>query len=173
MLGREVQDPEHTESDLDQVMGLGLIDSITIFEANKVTHQVIAAAGGHRFLGINFSGDNLQGYEIHMGRTKFLSEVEPAFTIETRSGEQVRMADGAVTPDGLVMGTYIHGIFDNDEYRRAVLDALRVRKGLAPLGVILDTQARKDAAYNRLAGVVRQSMDMDLVYRIMNENNGR
>ena len=173
MLGREVQDPEHTESDLDQVMGLGLIDSITIFEANKVTHQVIAAAGGHKFLGINFSGNNLQGYEIHMGRTKFLSEVEPAFTIETRSGEQVKMADGAVSPDGLVMGTYIHGIFDNDEYRRTVLDALRLRKGLAPLGVIQDTQARKDAAYNRLADVVRQSMDIDLVYRIMNENNGR
>lgn len=173
MLGREVQDPEHTESDLDQVIGLGLIDSITIFEANKVTHQVIAVAGGHKFLGINFSGDNLQGYEIHMGRTKFLSEVEPAFTIETRSGEQVKLADGAVAPDGLVMGTYIHGIFDNDKYRRAVLDALRIRKGLAPLGVILDTQARKDAAYNRLAEVVRQSMNMDLVYRIMNENNGR
>lgn len=173
MLGREVQDPDHTESDLDQVMGLGLIDSITIFEADKVTHQVKAAADCHKFLGINYSGDNLTGYEIHMGRTQFLSTVDPAFTITTRSGEQVQMNDGAVSADGLVMGTYMHGIFDNDAYRRAVLDALRVRKGLSPLGIVQDTLARKDAAYDRLAGVVRQSMNMDLVYRILNEANGR
>lgn len=173
MLGREVQDPEHTESDLDKVMGLGLIDSITIFEANKVTHQVKAAACSHKFLGINYSGDNLVGYEIHMGRTQFLSPVDTAFTIATRSGKEVQLNDGAVSADGLVMGTYIHGIFDNDAYRRTVLDALRVRKGLAPLGVIQDTQARKDAAYNRLADVVRQSLDMELVYQIMNENTGR
>ncbi|SDE84814.1 cobyric acid synthase [Sporomusa acidovorans] len=173
MLGREVQDPDHTESDLDEVMGLGLIDSITVFAANKVTHQVKAVAVNHKFLGINYSGDNLTGYEIHMGCTQFLSPVDPAFTIDTRSGKQVQMPDGAVTADGLVMGTYMHGIFDNDAYRRAVLDALRVRKGLAPLGVIVDTQALKDAAYNRLADVVRRSMDIDLVYRIMNEANGR
>lgn len=173
MLGREVQDPEHTESDLDKVMGLGLIDSITIFEPEKVTHQVEATATNHSFLGINYSGTNLKGYEIHMGRTQFLSPVDVAFTINTRSGAKVTMSDGVVSLDGLVMGTYMHGIFDNDSYRRTVLDALRVRKGLAPLGVIRDTQALKDAAYNRLADVVRKNMDMDLVYRIMNESNGR
>ena len=173
MLGREVQDPEHTESELDQVMGLGLLDSITVFQANKVTHQVKAAASNHNFLGINFSGNELVGYEIHMGRTQFLSEVAAAFTIVNRSDEQVQLADGAVSADGLVMGTYIHGIFDNDAYRRAVLDALRIRKGLSPLGVIQDTQALKDAAYNRLADVVRHSMNMDLVYQIMNEASER
>ncbi|MCM0757074.1 cobyric acid synthase [Sporomusa sphaeroides DSM 2875] len=172
MLGREVQDPDHTESDLDKVMGLGLIDSITVFVADKVTHQVTAAADNHKFLGINFSGGNLTGYEIHMGRTQFLSPVDHAFSITTRSGEQVNMPDGAVSADGLVMGTYMHGIFDNDAYRRAVLDALRVRKGLAPLGVVKDTQALKNAAYDRLAEVVRQNMNMDLVYRIMNEATG-
>ncbi|WP_371371361.1 cobyric acid synthase [Sporomusa aerivorans] len=173
MLGREVQDPDHTESDLDKVMGLGLIDSITIFEADKVTHQVKAMANNHNFLSINYSGENLTGYEIHMGRTQFLSSVDPAFTITTRSGQQMHMPDGAVSADGLVMGTYMHGIFDNDVYRRKVLDALRVRKGLAPLGAVSDTQALKDAAYNRLADVVRKSMDMDLVYRIMNESVGK
>ncbi len=173
MLGREVQDPEHTESDLDKIMGLGLIDSITIFAADKVTHQVKAKAKHHNFLGISYSGENLTGYEIHMGRTQFLTPVDPAFTITTRSGAAVDMADGAVSPDGLVMGTYMHGVFDNDVYRRAVLDALRLRKGLAPLGVVQDTQALKDAAYNRLADVVRKSMDMDLVYRIMNESAGK
>ncbi|WP_425060751.1 Cobyric acid synthase [Sporomusa carbonis] len=173
MLGREVQDPDHTESNLDKVVGLGLIDSITVFAADKVTHQATATARNHKFLGINYSGDNLTGYEIHMGRTQFMTPVSPAFTITTRSGNDVNMPDGAVSDDGLVMGTYMHGIFDNDGYRRAVLDALRVRKGLAPLGVTQDTQARKEAAYDRLADVVRQSMDMDLVYRIMNGFDGR
>jgi adenosylcobyric acid synthase len=167
MLGREIHDPEHTESEIDQVEALGLLNTVTIFAADKITHQVTASCSSHGFLGMNYSAMNLQGYEIHMGRTEFLSPVTPAFTINSRSGCTENRADGVVRPDGLVMGTYIHGIFDNDEYRRAVLDSLRTRKGLAPLKTVQDTQARKQESYNRLAEVVKNSLDMDLVYRIM------
>ncbi|MCX7780600.1 MAG: cobyric acid synthase, partial [Negativicutes bacterium] len=125
MLGREVRDPHHAESDLDTIAGLGLLETVTTFAAEKITHQVTAACTGHSFLGISYSGDNLTGYEIHMGRTEFLAPTRNAFTITSRSGEKMQVADGVVREDGLVMGTYIHGIFDNDEYRRAVLDALR------------------------------------------------
>jgi len=173
MLGREVQDPDHTESDFDRVLGLGLIDCITVFAANKVTHQVKATANNHNFLGINYTDPSLTGYEIHMGRTQFQTPVDPAFTIITRSDELLTVSDGAVSANGLVMGTYMHGIFDNDGYRRAVLNALRVRKGLSPIGIIQNTQARKEAAYDRLADVVRQSMNIDRVYRLMNESDGK
>ena len=169
MLGREVQDPEHTESDRERVDGMGFLPAVTVFAANKVTHQVTAECQGRGFLGVDFTAADLQGYEIHMGRTQFDVEVQPAFTIRQRSGEAIRHADGFVSGDGLVMGTYIHGIFDNDGYRRAILDALRVRKGLTPLGVVGDTRQRKEASYDRLAAVVRESLDMDLVRRIMDE----
>ncbi|KYZ76719.1 cobalamin biosynthesis protein CobQ [Anaerosporomusa subterranea] len=167
MLGKEIHDPEHTESDIDRVEALGLLATVTTFAADKITHQVTAGCSSHGFLGMNYTAVTLQGYEIHMGRTEFLGPVIPAFTITSRSGSVHNCADGVVRSDGLVMGTYIHGIFDNDEYRRTVIDNLRTRKGLAPLKTVQDTQARKQESYNRLAETVKNSLDMGLVHRIM------
>ncbi|MDR3565043.1 MAG: cobyric acid synthase [Negativicutes bacterium] len=169
MLGREIRDPEHSESDFDQVAGLGLIDAVTVFATDKVTHQVTASCSGQGFLGIDYSADQLTGYEIHMGQTEFFSPVQSAFTITSRSGQETVHDDGVVRPDGLVLGTYIHGIFDNDDFRRAVINALRQRKGLVPLAAAESTRQRKEDSYDRLAAVVRRSLDMELIYRIMGE----
>ena len=167
MLGREIHDPEHTESELGSVEGMGLLPTATTFAADKITHQVVAACDSLSFLDLNFSGSGLTGYEIHMGRTDFLAPVRHAFVINSRSGQPLAAQDGVVSENGLVMGTYMHGIFDNDAFRRAVVDALRCRKGLEPLGTVEDTHARKEASYNRLAATVRSAMNMDLVRQIM------
>jgi len=169
MLGQEISDPEHTESELGQIFGLGLLETVTIFAANKITHQVTAACHGKGFLGLDFTNYALHGYEIHMGRTEFLKPVQHAFTITSRSGQAINYADGVVRDDGLVMGTYIHGIFDNDGYRRAVLDTIRLRKGLLPIREVSDNYARKQASYDRLAETVRKNLNMQLVYSIMGE----
>jgi adenosylcobyric acid synthase len=80
----------------------------------------------------------------------------------------VAFEDGCVSADGLVMGTYIHGIFENDGYRRSLLDALRQRKGLPVLaGEAVSYLERKEAAYNRLADIVRANLDMEHVRRVM------
>ncbi len=167
MLGREVRDPDHTESSCDRVDGLGLLDAVTTFAADKITHQVTADCEAISFLGLGFTARDLAGYEIHMGRTEFLTPATPAFTITARSGGPVCECDGAVRDDGLVMGTYIHGIFDNDAFRRAVIGALRARKGLAPLAAGTDTRSQKERSYDRLAAHVRAHLDMDLIYRIL------
>ncbi|MCE5286364.1 MAG: cobyric acid synthase [Pelosinus sp.] len=167
MLGMEILDPEHTESAEDQITGLGLLPTRTTFVANKVTHQVIAASKSNSFLGINYSEDMLKGYEIHMGRTEFLADVDYAFTITERSGEKIRTYDGVVSKNGQIMGTYIHGIFDNDALRRAILNALRERKGLNPLASTRSMAAEKQASFDRLAKVVRQNLRMDLLYKII------
>lgn len=167
MLGRELRDPEHTESVHDVTPGLGLFDATTTFVADKVTHQVKAQAWGHGFLGLNFSDGNLAGYEIHMGRTVFHTPLPRAFHISRRSGQTVDVWDGAVRDDGLVMGTYIHGIFDNDRYRRAVLDALRRRKGLPAAASRLAYAQEKQASYDRLAAAVRRSLDMARLRALM------
>ncbi|MPM60370.1 Cobyric acid synthase [bioreactor metagenome] len=65
------------------------------------------------------------------------------------------------------MGTYIHGIFDNNNYRRAVIDALRIRKGLTPLVTFNDVQARKEKSYDNLAATVRNNINMKLLYQII------
>ncbi|MEG6585512.1 cobyric acid synthase [Dendrosporobacter sp. 1207_IL3150] len=167
MLGTEILDPEHTESNLDRVDGLGLLDIRTTFAASKITHQVTVSSRGNGFLGVDYNNDNMTGYEIHMGRTEFLTPVRHAFNITSRSDQPVQHCDGVVRQDGLVMGTYIHGIFDNDAYRRSILDAIRVRKGLKPINSVLNTYNRKQASYDRLAEVVRNSLNMELVYKVM------
>ncbi len=165
MLGREIRDPGHTESAVGKVPGLGLLDAVTTFAADKITHQIAAACDASPFLGLGFSAAGLAGYEIHMGRTEFPGPVSPAFTVTARSGAPVRESDGAVRADGLVLGTYIHGIFDNTAFRRAVVGALRARKGLAPLAAAAGRS--KEDSYDRLAAHVRAHLDLDLIYRIL------
>lgn len=167
MLGRTILDPEHTESDLDAIEGLGLLNTRTTFATDKVTHQVTLSCRGAGFLGIEFNGENMQGYEIHMGRTDFLIPVRHAFTINSRSGETVNRQDGVISDDGLIMGTYVHGIFDNDAYRRSILDAIRIKKGLSPLGVVLNSDKRKQQSYDRLAEIVRSHLNMDYLRQVM------
>jgi len=169
MLGRRIFDPEHSESEQEEMEGIGLFDAVTVFAADKVTHQVTAACTGHSFLGINYSADDLTGYEIHMGRTKFSGQVRSAFSITCRSGQPTVGDDGGVSPDGLVMGTYIHGIFDNDEFRQAVINSLRKRKGLAPMTIVGNVRKQKEDSYDRLADIVRQHLDMEFIYRLMAE----
>lgn len=167
MLGKQISDPDHTESNLDTISGLGLLDIATTFTPNKITHQVTANCSNNGFLGLNLTYENLVGYEIHMGQTEFLQTAKHAFTITSRSNQLFNSADGVVRSDGLVMGTYIHGIFDNDVYRRSILNALRVRKGLVPIETVNDTHTRKENSYNRLAETVRNSLNMDLLYTIL------
>lgn len=167
MLGREIFDPEHTESEIGQIMGLGLLPIQTTFVATKMTSQVKAAAVHNSFLGINYSAPCLKGYEIHMGRTKCLEESKPAFTILERSGKTTAITDGQVSHNDLVMGTYIHGIFDNDDFRRTLLNSLRMKKGLAPMAGMQSTAADKQASFDRLAKTVRENLRMDLLYQIM------
>lgn len=167
MLGKQISDPEHTESSLDSIAGIGLLDIVTTFTPSKLTHQVTASCSNNGFLGMNVICERLTGYEIHMGQTEFFGNVKHAFTITSRSDQPIEYGDGVVRSDGLVMGTYIHGIFDNDVYRRSLLNALRVRKGLAPIESVNDTHTRKENSYNRLAQVVRNSLNMDLLYHIL------
>jgi adenosylcobyric acid synthase len=167
MLGKTLYDPHHTESLLDDMAGLDLLPIHTTFEPVKVTHQIKAKASSNGFLGITTGLEILSGYEIHMGRTTFLTEIQPAFTILERSEQAVCLPDGVVSSDGRVLGTYLHGIFDNDHFRRLVINALRVSKGLPPLGKIVHRSEVKEAAYNRLAQTVRHSLDMSLIKQIM------
>ncbi|HEV3027966.1 MAG TPA: cobyric acid synthase, partial [Planctomycetota bacterium] len=86
MLGMQIRDPLHVESAASCEDGLGLLPAVTVFEENKITAQV---AGVH--LG---SGTEVQGYEIHMGRTEGTTTA-PLFRITRRAGQSVTEFDGA------------------------------------------------------------------------------
>lgn len=174
MLCKSIMDPEGVESKLGATDGLGLLPATTIFEshARKMTNQVRAMAD------LPFYTGEISGYEIHMGRTYFSDgKIKNAFSIFERSGEKI-IDDGGGAVYGNVIGTYIHGIFDNDAFRRAFLDHVRVRKGLPSLRADETKSKTKsedknnsgidwDAEYNKLADVVRSGVDMDKIYDII------
>lgn len=168
MLGASISDPHQTESDRGTVEGLHLLPIKTTFNREKLTNQVTADYHNRTFLGMSLRFNELCGYEIHMGRTEFMEDTaEQPFVITSRSGEKMSAADGAVSADGLVLGTYIHGIFDNDAFRRALLNAIRAKKGLEPLASATNAYAQKQRSYDRLADTVRKNLNIDLLKKLM------
>ncbi|WP_127069256.1 MULTISPECIES: cobyric acid synthase [unclassified Veillonella] len=163
MLGEMLYDPEGIEGDIPELKGLGLLPTATTMKTEKLTHQVCFDVKNLSFLGTNYSGENLVGYEIHMGDTQPVGPGERCFHIQKRSDAKVDVIDGFVTSNGQVMGTYIHGILDNDGLRRSILNALRTKKGLEPLDIVFRYFEHKEAAYNRLAKIVEEHLDMDYI----------
>lgn len=170
MLGEVIRDPQHTESQNDEAAGLGLLGMETVFASEKLTSQVVAQCQDLHFMGQSISADNLQGYEIHMGHTAFTREADKhPFTVCQRRGKACASQEGTANTEGNVFGTYIHGVFDNDVFRRSVLNAIRHSKGLEALANTRNVMAEKQQAYEHLADVVENALDMEKLYQIMGE----
>jgi adenosylcobyric acid synthase len=168
MLGNEINDPENAESDISQINGLGLLNAITFFKPEKDTYQIKARMYSRN----NIFNDNkcdMTGYEIHMGETKLLNELSPFLRIIERSGKGISMVDGAVSNNGNVIGTYVHGILDNDEFRLGLINYLRKNKGISPLlrDELITAKREKEEQYDRLADLVRKHIKMDMIYKLI------
>ena len=144
----------------------------TVFAKEKLTSQVRGMCRDLPFMGQYISADDLRGYEIHMGHTEFTrAGDEHPFMITERRNAACESVEG--TANGInVFGTYIHGVFDNDKFRRSVLNAVRISKGLEPLANTRNTAAEKQQAYEHLADVVEEALDMDKLFEIMGESFG-
>jgi adenosylcobyric acid synthase len=168
MLGTSIADPHQIESSDTEVRGLDLLPITTRFERAKTTAQVVARATRATFLSDASSPDApvITGYEIHMGSVEQTArDVEP-FVIERRNGAPVRHADGAIGRGGAIVGTMIHGIFDNESVRSTLLATLRARKGIAA-PADAPPRVTKDAEYDRLAQTVRSHMDTALLAKLV------
>ncbi|AYN29221.1 MULTISPECIES: cobyric acid synthase [Buttiauxella] len=166
MLGDTIID--EVESGLGTLPGLGLLNTVTQFASSKTTTLVAAetAASLPGWLA-QASGIALRGYEIHMGETQLTSDCRPALLLQ-KNGESI--ADGAVSDDGLVFGTYLHGLFDSNTFTRAVVNGLRARKGLAALTSTVDYASYKSQQFDILAAAMRQNIDIEKVYQVMREH---
>lgn len=163
MLGSMILDPQHVESSESRTDGLGLLPVATTFFPVKSTHQVRGAVVTGKGLLRSASGLPLSGYEIHMGKSSG-ENIVPPFRIDERSRKACQDFDGCLNPSGNVLGTYIHGLFHNEALRRSVLGELAARKNVAfqPAGKV----PSKEEQYDRLADLVRRSLNMELIYRI-------
>lgn len=158
MLGSSVRDPRHVESDEGEMRGLRLLKVSTTLTREKKTYQV----EGLICDGLADGGFKVKGYEIHMGDTT--GEVIPFVDIKKRNGMAVDIRDGAVSEDGMVIGTYIHGIFDNDGFRRWFLNRIR---GFNGDRYSISFERCMEEGIERLARVVRKSLDMGLIYNLI------
>ncbi len=162
MLGQAIADPQRVESEQERMDGLGLLPIHTTFEAEKATHQATARLrpGGPGWLA-GLAGQVLTGYEIHMGRTP---SPAPWLEIVQRGGEAVQAADGAAAPDGRVWGCYLHGLFENDVFRRAWLGSL----GWA--GAAAAAADAPGDPFDRLADAVERALDLPKLEALLWEN---
>ena len=164
LLGKKILDPHHTESDITEIEGLGLLNVVTEFATEKYTAQVRANTISHIGLLAGTSGMDITGYEIHMGRTRSEEKNEAFRIIETQQGK-TDYTDGALDTTGMIMGTYFHGLFISDTFRQAFLNNLRRFSGLPDNKSGSNTA--KDHEYDKLADLVRRNLDMAKIYKIM------
>jgi adenosylcobyric acid synthase len=152
ILGSEILDKYNIESRNDKTIGLNLLPVITSMEKNKQLRQVHAKD-------IN-TGIEVHGYEIHHGNTVLAPGAHPVFKfIKGTKG-----FDGASTHDSRVWGTYIHGVFDNAEFRTSFLNIVRRRKNLPALSI---SGYDPEKGINELAAAVRKYLDMKIIYSIL------
>ncbi|ACQ53069.1 cobyric acid synthase [Clostridium botulinum] len=160
VLGSKIKDPYKVETDLGEIEGLNLLDMETTFEKEKITTRVSAKL-------INEEIENIvYGYEIHMGISEYSENVKPLFKIYDKNGEKVDYFDGAINEKGNVMGTYIHGVFDGIVFREKIINELRVKKGLKKKKSQVYEHMR-EKELDKLADIVRQSLDMEKIYSII------
>jgi len=97
-----------------------------------------------------------------MGRSEVL-QGEPLFLVRDEKGEH---PDGTISPDGMVMGTYLHGLFDLPAFRKRFLASMPERQGHEE-GASIDREDRVEASIQRSADIVRANIDMEAVFRML------
>ena len=174
MLGKVLKDPYHVENDLEEVEGIGLLDVETTFEMEKTTTQVkaILDENFHGYLE-NLSGKEVSGYEIHMGITKRNENSNNFVTVKQKLEQKVNYQVGSVNKECNVFGTYLHGIFDDIDFTRTILNNIRKMKNLEPIeSNVKSFKEFKNQQYDKLADYLREHLDMEKIYEIM-ENSLR
>ena len=159
ILGKELHDPDHVEHGGD-MRGLGLLDTSTVFQGGKTRTRIHGTIREERNL-YHLENRQLEGYEIHMGATTNLGGAVPM--IELSDGR----TDAYMTPDGRIWGSYLHGIFDNEELVFGLVHDIMREKGINPGENHLSVAEYKEIQYNKLADLIRNHLDMDQIYRIL------
>jgi adenosylcobyric acid synthase len=170
MLGFAIHDPHGNESAQPMVQGLGLLPVKTTFATSKRTVRVEGELLANHGPFAGARGSRVVAYEIHMGEAVAYDSLHPLVAIERESGKRVQKLDGMVSADGLVTGTYLHGLLENDAARHSLIDSVlawrqsRSRDSANRAGRVALTRHRvaadREAQLDRLAATVRASLDL-------------
>jgi adenosylcobyric acid synthase len=164
MLGTAVFDPSGIESSIKEAQGLDLLSSSTVILMEKETHQALTYLDEAGYLVAPYCNGVLSGYEIHMGLTTLGPGMRPFSHIFRRGDMSVSIEDGAVSHDGRIFGTYLHGLFENSQFREIYLNTVRREKGM-PLRRGDQNQPQSDS-FDQLAEQFENHLDMPLLLKI-------
>lgn len=164
MLGISVNDPAGLEGG-GSSEGLGILAIRTELSGEKITVPATGEIFSSHLFGIESAARKISGYEIHLGETIYEKECAPFAEIRRKTDPAKTIVDGAVSVDGRSFGTYLHGIFDADDYRHSFIMNARRATGLTSPQKLCFHQAEKEQRYDRLAAHVRRSIDLDLIYK--------
>ena len=159
LLGKEMHDPDGVEHGGD-MRGLGLLDTSTTFQGGKTRTRIHGTIKEDRNL-YGLENRVVEGYEIHMGLTTNLGEAIPM--IELEDGR----TDAYMRKDGRVWGSYLHGIFDNEDLVFGLVHDIMREKGINPEENHLSVAEYKEIQYNKLADLIRTHLDMDQIYKFL------
>lgn len=177
MLGEILSDPEGVEAG-GTMRGMGLLPVRTVFAGEKVRTRVRGRTEKLTGPWEGLSDVTFEGYEIHMGHTFYDEDAVHFSTVRCEMGRDGNIQDMAAafaeTENGCqkanVAGSYVHGIFDSVPMQRSILRMLCERRGLDETAIEwVDEKEYKEQQYDKLAAGLRQSLDMEAVYRIIEE----
>lgn len=174
MLGQTLSDPYGVEAG-GQIKGMGLLPIDTVFAKEKTRTRVKGKFARLQGILEGLSDTQLEGYEIHMGESIRKEDAGQMTEItnyaahnETMSGTWAVKADGAFKDN--IYGTYVHGVFDKEEVAIRIVEGLAGAKGISMADInAVDYQAFKESQYDILAAALREHLDMDRIYAIMEE----
>jgi adenosylcobyric acid synthase len=165
MLGRTIADPDGVESTQAETDGIGLLALSTRFLPTKNTRRVRARKSGDSWLFAGLASEvEVPGYFIHAGIThaEGVHALESSFQDGDERGFQV---NGAISDNGAVVGTMVHGLFEHDGLRHSMLDGLRARRGLGPVSGRASWD--RHAEYDRLASMIREHADTRALHALV------
>lgn len=162
LLGKTLNDPEGVEQ-AGSMRGLGLLDAETLFSGEKTRTQMRGTWIRKPELFQNCGSQTVSGYEIHMGQTTGGKDAVPVIRLEDGR------FDALMSTDGLVFGSYLHGLFDTEGLAFALAETLARKKGTVLTKKEFCLEEYKEKQYDDLADLIRSSLDMDEIYRILNE----
>ena len=155
LLGRTIADPAGVEGPPGEQEGLGLLDVVTEMAGEKATTRARAVCLADLPFGVE---GVVKGYEIHMGRTEAVGRARPPFKLISLLDREVDRPEGQVSADGRVVGTYLHGVLDNDGLRASLL---AWAKGEDAGFEAADYAAFKDKQYDLLADHLEANLNLD------------
>lgn len=161
MLGDVILDYNEAENK-GEFKGIGLLPIATTFEKSKIRTRIKGKFDNISGIFKELKGKEFEGYEIHMGISNIVGKNKNMNILENEKGDGVNI--------GNIYGTYIHGIFDDENIAKTIISTIMKEKGINPTDIkAFNMKDYKEKQYNLLAETIRENVDMDMIYKILND----